>query len=156
MNDLQFAGRFQCLPIRCSGRLMSLQNEHSIHVCTNPLVPSCQRRYLCCVFSQTEFWLPSHGCSTTLSLGRKFKTVSLGRTILIVAEKMRLWIQIKQKNREPVLEASKSVNTTNFFWGTLTEVWKLSPVKYELHNLCPSLILVGRLAGRIIEYVWEK
>jgi hypothetical protein len=30
MNDLQLAGRYQCLPIRCSGRLISLQNEHSI------------------------------------------------------------------------------------------------------------------------------
>jgi hypothetical protein len=30
MNDLQFAGRRQCLPIRCSGRLISLQNEHPI------------------------------------------------------------------------------------------------------------------------------
>jgi hypothetical protein len=28
MNDLQFAGRYQCLSIRCSGRLISLQNEH--------------------------------------------------------------------------------------------------------------------------------
>jgi hypothetical protein len=28
MNDLQFTGRYQCLPIRCSGRLISLQNEH--------------------------------------------------------------------------------------------------------------------------------
>jgi hypothetical protein len=27
MNDLQFAGRYECLPIRCSGRLISLQNE---------------------------------------------------------------------------------------------------------------------------------
>jgi hypothetical protein len=23
MNDLQFAGRYQCLPIKCSGRLVS-------------------------------------------------------------------------------------------------------------------------------------
>jgi hypothetical protein len=30
MNDLQFAGRYQCLPIRCSECLISLQNEHSI------------------------------------------------------------------------------------------------------------------------------
>jgi hypothetical protein len=30
MNDLQFAGTYQCLPIRCSGRLISLQNEHPI------------------------------------------------------------------------------------------------------------------------------
>jgi hypothetical protein len=30
MNDLQFAGRYQCLPIRCSGRLISMQNEHSL------------------------------------------------------------------------------------------------------------------------------
>jgi hypothetical protein len=30
MNDLQFVGRYQCLPIRCSGRLISLQNEHPI------------------------------------------------------------------------------------------------------------------------------
>jgi hypothetical protein len=30
MNDLQFAGRYQCLPVRCSGRVISLQNEHSI------------------------------------------------------------------------------------------------------------------------------
>jgi hypothetical protein len=30
MNDLQFAVRYQCLPIRCSGRLISLQNEHFI------------------------------------------------------------------------------------------------------------------------------
>jgi hypothetical protein len=28
MNDLQFAGKYQYLPIRCSGRLISLQNEH--------------------------------------------------------------------------------------------------------------------------------
>jgi hypothetical protein len=27
MTVLQFAGRYQCLPIRCSGRLISLQNE---------------------------------------------------------------------------------------------------------------------------------
>jgi hypothetical protein len=27
MNDLQFAMRYQCLPIRCSGCLVSLQNE---------------------------------------------------------------------------------------------------------------------------------
>jgi hypothetical protein len=32
MNDLQFDGRYQCLPIRCSGRLISLHNEHSIYV----------------------------------------------------------------------------------------------------------------------------
>jgi hypothetical protein len=31
MNDLQFAGRYQCLPITCSGRLISLQNEHPIY-----------------------------------------------------------------------------------------------------------------------------
>jgi hypothetical protein len=31
MTDLQFAAIYQCLPIRCSGRLMSLQNEHSVH-----------------------------------------------------------------------------------------------------------------------------
>jgi hypothetical protein len=31
MNDLQFAGRYQCLPIRCSERLTSLQNEHPIY-----------------------------------------------------------------------------------------------------------------------------
>jgi hypothetical protein len=31
MNGLQFAGRYQCLPIRCSGRLISLHNEHSIN-----------------------------------------------------------------------------------------------------------------------------
>jgi hypothetical protein len=30
MNDLQFAWRYQCLPIRCSGRLISLRNEHSL------------------------------------------------------------------------------------------------------------------------------
>jgi hypothetical protein len=30
MNALQFAGRYQCLPIRCSGRLISLQNEHAV------------------------------------------------------------------------------------------------------------------------------
>jgi hypothetical protein len=30
MNVLQFAGRYQCLPIRSSGRLISLHNEHSI------------------------------------------------------------------------------------------------------------------------------
>jgi hypothetical protein len=30
MNDLQFAVRCQCLPIRCSGRLISLRNKHSI------------------------------------------------------------------------------------------------------------------------------
>jgi hypothetical protein len=30
MNDLQFAGRYQCLQIRCSGRLISLNNEHPI------------------------------------------------------------------------------------------------------------------------------
>jgi hypothetical protein len=30
MNDLKFAGRYQCLPIRRSGRLISLQNEHYI------------------------------------------------------------------------------------------------------------------------------
>jgi hypothetical protein len=29
MNDLQFAGRYQCLPIRCSVRLISLHKEHS-------------------------------------------------------------------------------------------------------------------------------
>jgi hypothetical protein len=28
MNDLQFAERYQCLSIRYSGRLISLQNEH--------------------------------------------------------------------------------------------------------------------------------
>jgi hypothetical protein len=27
----EFAGRYQCLPIRCSGRLISMQNEHSIY-----------------------------------------------------------------------------------------------------------------------------
>jgi hypothetical protein len=32
MKDLQFSGRYQCLPIRCSGRLISLHNEHSIEV----------------------------------------------------------------------------------------------------------------------------
>jgi hypothetical protein len=30
MNELQFAEGYQCLPIRCSGRLISLHNEHSI------------------------------------------------------------------------------------------------------------------------------
>jgi hypothetical protein len=30
MNDLQFAGRYQYLPKRCSGHLISPQNEHSI------------------------------------------------------------------------------------------------------------------------------
>jgi hypothetical protein len=30
MNDLQFAGRYKCLPIRCSGRLISLRNEHPV------------------------------------------------------------------------------------------------------------------------------
>jgi hypothetical protein len=29
MND-QFAGRYQCLPIRSSGHLITLQNEHSL------------------------------------------------------------------------------------------------------------------------------
>jgi hypothetical protein len=32
MNDLHFAGRYQCLPIRCSGILISLHNEHTIYV----------------------------------------------------------------------------------------------------------------------------
>jgi hypothetical protein len=31
INDLHFSGRYQCLPIRCSGRLISLQNEHPIY-----------------------------------------------------------------------------------------------------------------------------
>jgi hypothetical protein len=31
MNDLQFAGRYQCLSIRYRGRLISPQNEHSIY-----------------------------------------------------------------------------------------------------------------------------
>jgi hypothetical protein len=31
MNDLQFSGRYRCLPIRCSGRLISLHNEHYIY-----------------------------------------------------------------------------------------------------------------------------
>jgi hypothetical protein len=30
MNDLNFAGRYQCLQIRRSGRLISLHNEYSI------------------------------------------------------------------------------------------------------------------------------
>jgi hypothetical protein len=30
INDLQFAGRYQCLPI-CSGSLIRLQNEHPIY-----------------------------------------------------------------------------------------------------------------------------
>jgi hypothetical protein len=30
MNDLQFARRYQCLPIRCSEHLISLKNEHTI------------------------------------------------------------------------------------------------------------------------------
>jgi hypothetical protein len=41
MNDLQFAGRYQCLPIRCSGRLISLRNEHSIQ--WNMLFSTCFR-----------------------------------------------------------------------------------------------------------------
>jgi hypothetical protein len=32
MNDLRFAGRYQCLPIGCFGRLISVQNEHSVLV----------------------------------------------------------------------------------------------------------------------------
>jgi hypothetical protein len=30
MTDLQFAGRYPCLPIRCFGRLRSLQNKHPL------------------------------------------------------------------------------------------------------------------------------
>jgi hypothetical protein len=30
MNDLHFAGRYQCLRIRCSGLLISLHNENFI------------------------------------------------------------------------------------------------------------------------------
>jgi hypothetical protein len=32
MNDLQFAGRYKCLPISCSGLLISLQDEHPVYV----------------------------------------------------------------------------------------------------------------------------
>jgi hypothetical protein len=32
MNDLQFVVRYQGLPIRCSGRLISLHNEHSLYI----------------------------------------------------------------------------------------------------------------------------
>jgi hypothetical protein len=35
MNALQFAGRCECLPIRCPGRLISLENEHPILVRSN-------------------------------------------------------------------------------------------------------------------------
>jgi hypothetical protein len=38
MNDLEFAGRYQYLPIRCSGRLISPQNEHSIYLYINTCV----------------------------------------------------------------------------------------------------------------------
>jgi hypothetical protein len=31
MNGLQFAERYQCLPIRCSGRVISLQNEYALY-----------------------------------------------------------------------------------------------------------------------------
>jgi hypothetical protein len=31
MNDLQFAGGYKFLVIRCSGRLISLQHEHPIY-----------------------------------------------------------------------------------------------------------------------------
>jgi hypothetical protein len=30
MNDIKYAERYQCLPIRYSGRPISLHNEHSI------------------------------------------------------------------------------------------------------------------------------
>jgi hypothetical protein len=32
MNDLQLAWRYQCLPVRCSGRLIGLHNEYSIYI----------------------------------------------------------------------------------------------------------------------------
>jgi hypothetical protein len=32
MSDLQYAGRYQCLPIRCSGPLIRLQNERPIYI----------------------------------------------------------------------------------------------------------------------------
>jgi hypothetical protein len=31
INDLRSSGRYQCLPIRCSGRLINPHNEHSIY-----------------------------------------------------------------------------------------------------------------------------
>jgi hypothetical protein len=34
MNDLQFAGRYQFMLIRCSGRLISMRNEHYMCICT--------------------------------------------------------------------------------------------------------------------------
>jgi hypothetical protein len=33
VSDLRFTGRYQRLPIRCSGSLISLQNEHSVVSC---------------------------------------------------------------------------------------------------------------------------
>jgi hypothetical protein len=38
MNDHQFARRYQFLPVRCSGRLISLQNEHPISMALQPFV----------------------------------------------------------------------------------------------------------------------
>jgi hypothetical protein len=40
MNDLHFVRRYQCLPIRCSGRLISLQNEYPIDTIKTNTQPS--------------------------------------------------------------------------------------------------------------------
>jgi hypothetical protein len=47
MNNLQFAGRYQCLPIRCSVRLISLQKEH-------PICPTAQTNVSCSVIKQID------------------------------------------------------------------------------------------------------
>jgi hypothetical protein len=43
MNDLQFVGRYHCLSIRYSGRLISLHNEHSMYIYIHTYIFVCAR-----------------------------------------------------------------------------------------------------------------
>jgi hypothetical protein len=47
---------------------------------------------------------------------------SLGHVNITVVEKMRLQIQIKQKDRETILEASQNVDAWKRFWDIVTVV----------------------------------